>query len=154
MKFSALYNYLPLHERFTISRVKQCASRLIQMKITGTHSSPQVRHEDAALFLYALAASQQTRFLFDTVMQEPELINSKGTRFVGDLSELLSDQPKLSKVKKVAIGSSVSIIEYKDRSKDLYTLGNNFDIGTFEQFDADFFKALANSVAQSEPVEQ
>ena len=154
MKFSALYNYPPFHERFTTSRVKQGASRLIQMKVLGTRSSPPVRHEDAALFLYALAASQQARFLFDTVMQEPELINSKGARFVGDLSELLSDLSKLLKVKKVAIGSSVSIIEYKDCSKDLYTLGDNFDIGTFEQFDADFLKALANRVAQSEQVEQ
>ena len=69
MKFSALYNYPPFHEKFTASRVKQGASRLIQMKVLGTHNSPPVGYEDAALFLYALAASQQTRFLFDAVMQ-------------------------------------------------------------------------------------
>ena len=154
MKFSALYNYLPFHERFTISRVKQCASRLIQMKITGTHSSPPVSPEDAAKFLYVMAASQQTRFVFETLMHEHELVNDKGVHFVADLARILSDPSELSKVRKVAIGSSVSIIEYKDRSKDLYTLGDNFDIGTFEQFDADFLKALANNVAQSEPVEQ
>ena len=55
-------------------------------------------------------------------------MNSSGAHFVADLATLLIDHNKLDKVKKVVVGSSISIIEYTDRYKELYTLGDNFDM--------------------------
>lgn len=150
MKFSELYNYPPFHNRFTTSRVRQSASRLSQMKRLGNYSSTAAP-EEVALFLYSLSASQGTRFIFDTVMREHELVNAKGSRFVSDLAEVLSDSAEVSKVKKVVIGMDVSVIEYKDGYKELYTLGDDFELGTFEQFDNEFLQDLANSIAITEP---
>lgn len=111
-----------------------------------------VEPEHAALFLYILSASQGTRFVFDAAMHEPELVSTKGTRFVADLALLLNDPEELSKVKKVVIGSSVSIIEYKDRYKELYTLADDQELESYEVFDRDFLKNLATNLTVFKPV--
>ena len=149
MKFSTLYNYNPFHDRFSPSRVKQTASRITQMNRLGNYSAT-VEQKDAALFLYVLAASQGTRFVFDTVMHERELIDAKGKGFVNDLAELLTNSTDLFKVKKVVIGSTVSLIEFRSGHKDLYTKGNDYELGKFESFDTEFLQDLANAVAVTE----
>ena len=149
MRFSELYNYPQFHAHFTPSRVKQTASRITQMDRLGNYSA-KVEAKDAALFLYVLAASQGTRFVFDTVMHERELIDAKGNCFVSDLAELLTNSTDLFKVKKVVIGSTVSIIEFRSGHKDLYTKGNDYELGKFESFDTEFLQDLSNAIAVTE----
>ena len=110
--------------------------------------------EDVALFIYVLAASQGTRFVFSAVMQEPELVNANGNRFVADLASFIIAPEELGKVKKVVIGNSISIIEYADRYNELYTLGNHFELGAYVQFETTFLSALAKNMADTETVEQ
>ena len=153
MKFADLYNYKPLHDLFTESRVRQTASRITQMGKLGNYNAI-AEPEDVALFIYVLAASQGTRFVFSAVMQEPELVNANGSRFVTDLASFIRAPDELAKIKKVSIGSSVSIIEYVDRYSDLYTLGNHFELGSCVQFEATFLGILSKSIADTETVEQ
>ena len=153
MKFADLYNYKPFHDLFTESRVRQTASRITQMGRLGNYNA-KAEPEDVALFIYVLAASQGTRFVFSAVMQEPELVNVNGNRFVADLASFISAPDELAKIKKVAIGSSVSIIEYVDRYHELYTLGNHFELGACVKFEATFLSALAKNIADTETVEQ
>lgn len=153
MKFADLYNFKPLHDLFTQSRVRQTASRITQMGKLGNYHAT-VSHEDLALFLYVLAASKATRFVFETVMQEHELVNDNSGRFVSDLADLLKDPERLGRLKKVVIGSTVSIIENKDRSKEVYFIGDQPVLGPFEQFTSDLLRELADCVVIPETMEQ
>ena len=153
MKFADLYNFKPLHHTFTPSRVRQTASRITQMGKLGNYQAT-VSTEDIALFLYVLAASKGTRFVFETVMQEHELVNDKSRRFVTDLAALISDPANIARLKKVVIGSTVSIIEYKDRTKEVYFIGDQPVLGPFEQYTPNLLRELADCVIVPEPVEQ
>lgn len=152
MRFSKLYSYQPFHDRFTASRVRQSASRITQCGKLGNYSAA-VNLEDAALFLYCLASSQQTRFVFDVLLHENELTNARGTRFVSALSELLGDPEELSKIERVFIGTSVSIIEYKNNHEEVYNQNGGYELGSHEEFSADFLQELADSLGVTEAVE-
>ena len=153
MKFADLYNFKPLHDIFSQSRVRQTASRITQMGKLGNYHAT-VSTEDVALFLYVLAASKGTRFVFETVMQEHELVNDKSRRFVTDLATLISESANIALLKKVVIGSTVSIIEYKDLTKEVYFIGDQPIFGPFEQFTPDFLREMADCVIVPEPVER